>query len=131
MTLRETLAADLAATAFDTTAADTPAESVTYTAASGSPAAASVVAIFTEDEPARPQSVIDGETRIRNATCWITAAALTAAGIAPAAGDAITADSTQWTVQAFRQITGALWEIAVARTERREKSRGGYRIPSM
>ena len=124
--LRDILATDLAAALFDTAAADTPAATVTYTPSGGD--GSDLTAIFSEIEPARPQAVVDGESAIRAATCRITAAALTAASITPAAGDSITRSSVDWTVQAVRHIPGAVWEIQLHRTERREKSRQAYRI---
>ena len=114
MTIAEIMAADLAATESD-------GESLTYTPSGG--AGVAVTGWFVEEDPVE-SSVRDGEVRTRTARVWIPVASVAQ----PAAGDTVTKGSETWSVETFRPIADAVWQIRLSRAESRERSRDGYRI---
>ena len=115
------LALDLAATAFDTTATETPAAAVTYTPVSGDASTPDAVVLVDSDDAVIGQ---DGEVRTRFATAYILKTDLTT----PVAGDSLTHASEAWTVQSFFTVAPGLWEIRLARRDPVEKAREAHRL---
>jgi len=122
-TLAEQVAADLAATAFDTTAELSPAESATYTPLGGSGSAVSMIFV---DDSERKADYPDGQIIGREMVALVQAADVAA----PAIHDTITRGEETWTVAAIRDLgLRQMWELTLHRSETAEKSRGGFRRP--
>lgn len=115
------LALDLAATAFDTAATETPAAAVTYTPVTGAASTPdAVIVVDSEDAVTGP----DGEVRTRFATAHIQKTDLTT----PVKGDTLTHATEDWTVQSFFTPAPGLWELRLARRNIAERARESHRM---
>ena len=123
MSIKTQIAADMAATLFDDTVDETPAETVTYTAGgSGS----SITAVWAAEDPSRIGDVQVGQSKLRQARCVVAAADVAA----PAIGDTVTRNAEVWSVIEVDPIgQGAAFTLTLKRAEPAERAGENYRIP--
>ena len=103
------LAADLAATAFDPDATESPVESVTYTPAGGEPVVRNV--IMTPAEEVRDEDE-DGMRKVKRRSATIRTDAETGI-VAPAIDDSINFDSLDWKVAAIEQAGSGIATLTI------------------
>ena len=115
----------MAATLFDDTVDETPAETVTYTTAAGS--GSSITAVWAAEEPAKIGDVQVGQSKRREARCVVAAADIAA----PAIGATVTrSDGDVWSVIEVDPIGhGAAFTLTLKRAEPAERAGENYRIP--
>jgi len=122
MAIADIIAADLAATAADAAAPESPAAAATWTTAAGE---ASAIHVIGWEATGQRRSGGDGETVGHTAACLVTAAE---AGTI-AVGDTVTVGGEDWSVETVRLAgAGAAYELELARSSAVERTRESYRI---
>jgi len=125
MSIRDIIADDMAATCFDVSVDETPAETSAYTTAAGEES--SVTAVWSSSDASRTEPIETGRARTRLQRVAVAASEVAA----PSAGDLIARSdpAETWTIIAVDPIgAGAANLLTVKRSEGGESSRGGYRI---
>ena len=127
MAINTQIAADMAATVFDDTVDETPAESVVYTPIADSDNPLTIVVMWSSEDPYRAEDVPLGRSELRLAKVVIATADIAV----PKVNDTIVRTETGegWTVTEVDRIgSGAANTLTMKRSEPNERSREGYRV---